>query len=85
MVVNVNMKDLEGVYTNPYDCPIARALKRLFPSKKVTVGPHSFEIDYVRYNLPADVNDKVQNMSTNRIPKEEFSFELDEPIQINIP
>jgi hypothetical protein len=80
MIINVNMKDLEGVYTNPFDCPIARALKRLFPSKKVIVGPRTLEINYVQYDLPADANEKAQGMSNGYMTKEEFSFELGEPV-----
>lgn len=56
----VTRKDLLGEYQNSVDCPIARALKRIYANDFVNVGTHIVEITGVTYTIQNEANEKAR-------------------------
>lgn len=81
MKIKVTREDLKGQYTEPMDCPIARAIKRqlkIDDESYFCVTPHSVVINGKRYSLPKEADLKAQKRSQSFIGRllGGFTFEI---------
>jgi uncharacterized protein YaiI (UPF0178 family) len=61
MKITVTKNDLDGVYIDTDDCPIARAVKRSAGTNNVTVTLNSVYIEGKRYQLPRSADNKAHD------------------------
>ncbi len=79
MLVTVKHEDItNGIPRSCNDCPIALALRRLFPEAAVHVAYHRIAIDDGRTVTPDIVRKFVKDFDRGR-PVEPFEFPLPEP------
>ncbi len=63
MKIRVTRADLKGEYTDPKDCPIARAVIRSFPGFQIHVSPKFVFIGLDTYFLSRSDNAKAYKRS----------------------
>ena len=58
MIVHITTKDLSkfSSYTSNFDCPLATALKRMFPDAAIQVGGYTADVDRKNYSIPTGQN-----------------------------
>jgi len=49
-----------SLYTNPWDCSLAKALKRKFPGSEVAVGSKCFDIDFKTFCCEQKIADEIE-------------------------
>jgi hypothetical protein len=72
--INVTEKDIEdGIEKDSHWCPIARAVRRIFPDQPITVGDDTVMIDDHHIYLTRRAMEFVHNFDTEG-PVEPFAF-----------
>lgn len=86
VLVRVEQNDIDKAGTCPNNCPIAGALRRLFPDYPPLVGREtvslyeqssSFRVPYKSGDLPDSARTFIKFYDTNRNCVAPFSFELE--------
>ncbi len=90
VIIKILAEDFKNSnYTNPEDCAIARASKRVF-EEDLSVDPSHVWVNGKRYNIPMEDNEKVHHMyhyvklteeeakkhKITRLEPEDFDIEL---------
>lgn len=79
-IVHVTQQDLDkGVYTSNCKCPIALALKRVFPTESITVGASNFDVGGQKYKfnqISPRLQDESNRIALNQARPFWFRFEV---------
>ena len=79
MKVTVTAADISaGMRAAPQSCPVARALTRALPGKRVWVGPSTVVCSNTEYPLPPKAMGFIE-LFDQALPCEPVEFDLDMP------